>query len=244
MEKCYNKYLLFQNIRELSKKHNIKLGDIEKEAGVTVGYMSRLDKPSNATEPSLEFVLTAAKLLKTDVDSLININQSELSPNEQYVMNFLKKLTNDTSKDKICWELEKKDLLNTIPADNYSINPLFDSEYFKDYPGYDGFVYKMIFNSNLYGKSTTISGNCYNTHISNDCILYVMKVNNVFSADTDAIEMWLYEVTSAKRKFLTSTVDYTLSNYVNVLYQAIETNAQHPTIDSDFKSAIDAFMKK
>ena len=59
--KNFNKYTCFNNIRALLKVNpDVKIGMIEKEAGVRLGYMSRLEKPDNSSEPTLEFVATAA----------------------------------------------------------------------------------------------------------------------------------------------------------------------------------------
>ncbi len=63
--KNFNKTLCFSNIRELLRQHpEVKIGQIEKEAGIRLGYMSRLEKEGNTAEPSMEFIVTAAKLLK------------------------------------------------------------------------------------------------------------------------------------------------------------------------------------
>ena len=62
--KNFNKSLCFSNIRELLRQNpDVKIGQIEKEAGIRLGYMSRLEKEGNKSEPSMEFIVTAAKLL-------------------------------------------------------------------------------------------------------------------------------------------------------------------------------------
>ena len=70
--KNFNKFLLFSNIRELLKASDIKIGQIEKEAGLQNGYMSRLEKLDNSTDPSAEFLVTVSKLLKVSIDSLVS----------------------------------------------------------------------------------------------------------------------------------------------------------------------------
>lgn len=53
--KNFNKYTCFNNIRALLKVNpDVKIGMIEKEAGVRLGYMSRLEKPDNSSEPTLD----------------------------------------------------------------------------------------------------------------------------------------------------------------------------------------------
>lgn len=95
--KNFNKTLCFSNIRELLRQNpDVKIGQIEKEAGIRLGYMSRLEKDGNTSEPSMEFVVTAAKLLKVSVDTLISVDLTGLTPTEQYITSFFDKLKEDT----------------------------------------------------------------------------------------------------------------------------------------------------
>ena len=48
-----------------------------------MGYMSRLEKPDNSSEPTLEFVATAAKMLGVSIDFLISANIDEVTPTEK-----------------------------------------------------------------------------------------------------------------------------------------------------------------
>ena len=73
------------------KNPDVKIGQIEKEAGIRLGYMSRLEKDGNTSEPSMEFVVTAAKLLKVSVDTLISVDLTGLTPTEQYITSFFDK---------------------------------------------------------------------------------------------------------------------------------------------------------
>ena len=70
----------------------MKIGQIEKEAGIRLGYMSRLEKEGNTAEPSMEFIVTAAKLLKVCIDTLISVDLTGLTPTEQYIVSFFDKL--------------------------------------------------------------------------------------------------------------------------------------------------------
>ena len=55
--KNFDKKLCLKNIRDLLKdKPEVKIGQIEKDAGVSAGYMSRLEKPDNNAEPSMNFI--------------------------------------------------------------------------------------------------------------------------------------------------------------------------------------------
>ena len=71
----YDKYQVFSNIRyHLNKNPNVKIGQIEKAAGIRLGYMARLIKEDNNTEPSVKFICKAAQMLGVSVDQLIYSN--------------------------------------------------------------------------------------------------------------------------------------------------------------------------
>ncbi len=69
--KNFNKTLCFSNIRELLRQNlDVKIGRLKRKRGIRLGYMSRpAEKDGNTSEPSVEFVVTAAKLLKVSVDT-------------------------------------------------------------------------------------------------------------------------------------------------------------------------------
>ena len=117
-KKHFDKYLLFQNIRELMKGTEIKLGQIEKEAGCQPGYMSRLDKTDSATDPTAEFIITAAQILGVSVDVLLNVTIKEMSANELYMVRFLEKLIRDTIGEKLSWVKEPL----------YSLQDIYENE--------------------------------------------------------------------------------------------------------------------
>lgn len=103
-EKNFNKALCFSNIRELLyQKTDIGIGQIEKAAGLRLGYMARLEKEGNTAAPSMEFVVTAAKLLGVSVDMLISIDLIKLTPTERYLAKFLDKLKKKTLKGEVEW---------------------------------------------------------------------------------------------------------------------------------------------
>lgn len=129
--KNFNKHRCLENIRFLLKeKTDIKIGQIEKEASVSPGYMSRLEKDGNTSEPSMEFIVSAAKLLKISIDSLISVDFTGLTPTEQYLVNFFDKLKDDTLKDRLDWNIETASSLNRMESDmnGYVDHPLFNYE--------------------------------------------------------------------------------------------------------------------
>lgn len=89
----FNKGICFSNIRLLLKQNSdVKIGQIEKDVGVRLGYMPRLEKTENTSEPSIGFVVTAAKFLGVGLDTLLLVDLSGLTPTEQYLVSFIDKL--------------------------------------------------------------------------------------------------------------------------------------------------------
>ena len=243
--KHYNKLVLFYNIRNISKKKNIKLGDIEKEAGVAPGYMSRLDKDFRSADPSLEFVCTAAKMLDTSIDSLLNSNLLKLSPNEEYIMNFINNLITKTESGILPWNIEKAEYLNRLSESAKGTHILFVPDEFNDYQARRSMQEtKMIFKSASFGKNTLICGDGFNLELPNSCRIYIMKIASSVSKSDQEIELWMYNSNNYKKKLLISTANENLRDKIFMLYETVSKNAQRPTIDKDFKISIDAFMEK
>lgn len=105
--KHFRKDYFISNFKRLTAMKKVKIGDIETEALLTPGYLSRLDKDGNVTDPNIEFVVTAADMLGVTVDELIRGDIAELTETEQFILNFLNKLIKDTREDSINWLTEK-----------------------------------------------------------------------------------------------------------------------------------------
>ncbi len=113
--KKFDKQRCLENIRALIKdRPDIKIGQIEKEAGVSAGYMSRLEKAEKGADPSIEFIVTAAEILGTSVDDLIFSRIGEMSSSEKMVLDFINKIKEDTIERSFNWIKERKELFSVI----------------------------------------------------------------------------------------------------------------------------------
>lgn len=249
--KHFDKYLLFQNIRELMKGTEIKLGQIEKEAGCQPGYMSRLDKTDSATDPTAEFIVTAAQILGVSVDVLLNVTIKEMSANELYMIRFLEKLIRDTIGEKLNWVKEPLYALQDIyeDEDGRIWHPLFDS--YQDIGiNSGGNTYQtiqMYFPSEAFGRKTAIAGDCYHLELKNNATLYFMYVTEEGSADDEegkcAFELWMYNKKSGASFLCSDHVGkQTINKLVFNLWITIEQYMTRPHVNKDHKSIIDAFM--
>lgn len=249
--KNFDKNICFSNIRFLLKeKPDIKIGQIEKEASVRLGYTARLEKPDNTSEPSIEFVMSAAKLLGVSLDTLLMVDLMELTPTEQYLVTFVDKLKADTIADKIGWNKEVADELNRPSYDMNGVpeHPLISDETFLeesecDYPQQ---VERMVFVSNAYGPTTYINGDCFNLRLKNGTYLYLMNISKSVHRINDlsafAKEIWIYKPGVSKQFLLGTRDDSRIAKLVESLYEVVSERNKHPKIQKEIKAVIDAFM--
>ena len=114
-----DKYRLLQNIKIMAKRKNIKIGDLEANAQVSKGYLSRLSSPDSGS-PSLESMLLIADQLGTTLQVLIDANLSDVGESNQLSIEFLNKMIVDTQNEKITWHW-----VSTSDVEDYrSISPL------------------------------------------------------------------------------------------------------------------------
>ena len=248
--KNFNKYVCFSNIRELLKASEAKIGQIEKSAGCQAGYMSRLDKPGNTSEPSVEFIVTAAKMLGASLDALVMTDLAEMTPTEKYLVGFFQKLQSDTIADKLDWMTETADSLNRMESDinGYVEHPLFSYETFYEEgeTEYPNEVNRIVFVSDSFGPRTAINGDCYNLRLKGGSYLYLMdickSVYRIGDADAFAMEIWMYNTGSGCQLLASSKKVSPLSPLVGPLVATVRERVKHPKIKKDLKMAIDAFM--
>ena len=213
--------------------------------------MSRLEKGDNAAEPSVEFIVTAAKLLNVTVDTLISIDLAGLTSTEKYLVNFIEKLKNDTLGRKLNWNIETEFELTRQLVDNNgrSMHPLFTLETFYratecEYPEE---VTDNVYVSKTFGPNTSINGDCYNLRLKNGSTLYLMdlvkdvhKINDKKAFVKEAV---MY-VPHGKTQVLATTHDEnTMARLLDELYSIVKEHMKHPQVNNDVMNAIDAFMK-
>ena len=252
LHKNFNKSICFSNIRELLKDNpDVKIGQIEKEAGIRLGYMSRLEKGDNTAEPSVEFIVTAAKLLNVSVDTLITMDLANLTPTEKYLVSFIEKLKSDTIQDKINWSIETPFELSRCGVDcnGECDHPLFSVETFyrESECEYPDEVTETVYVSKTFGPNTSINGDCYNLRLKNGSIFYLMDlvkdVHRVGDKSAYVKEAIMY-VPYKKTQVLATTKDeYPIGQLLEELFLAVKERMKHPQVSNDVMTAIDAFMK-
>lgn len=140
-----DKNLLYSNIKLKISEANKKIGDVEVEAGMTAGYLSKLQKDDSKNNNILDFVVSVSEILGISVDSLVHIDFSSLTKTEKYFADFINKLIRETTEGELCWDKETMNNLNDFSY-QYS-HPLF--EITERYSNYEPkkMAYKSLFSA-------------------------------------------------------------------------------------------------
>lgn len=244
----FDKDILFGNIAYLLKEKEKKIGELESDAGVSLGYISRTSKEENA-KPGIEFIARVADVFKVSMDTLLKVKLYDMTATEKYILSFLEKLNQDTVQGELDWKIESPDSLNYQQNDfnGNPIHPLFEYKEFyvdseSDYPNQ---VHGNVFSSRAFGNNTWISDDCFNLEINGGVTVYVMSfsktVGNSYDRNCNGKEVWLYSY--EKPEYLCgNSLDNSLGFLVDNLYSSIVDYSKHPKINKQFKKAIDSFM--
>lgn len=249
MSEEFNKKRMFDNISFMLKEYGKKIGEIEASAGVSPGYISRTSKEENA-KPGIDFIVNIANALDTSIDTLLNVNMTELTPTEKYLVSFLEKLKKDTVDDKIIWNIESADCLNRQEPDmnGYVEHPLFSYETFFEQSEieYPEEVSRVVMTSKSFDCHTYITGECYNLEMKNHAILYIMNISKSVHYTNDltayAKEIWMYKPQTGSKFLCSNKESSSLANMVEDLYRTVAERSKHPKISSDLRYIIDSFM--
>ena len=250
--KNFNKSLLFRNIRELLKQNpEVKLGQIEKEAGCQPGYMSRLEKAGNTSDPSAEFIVTAAKLLGVSVDTLINSKIGGITSTEEYLLHFIDCLIDDTRAGILKWNRETVKALHRIePLFDIDIDsddtthPLFRREVIDTIVGSEG---KASYDSYFMPDEVIdTAGDCFNAELSGtSASIYVMSCENLEELEGEDqvfLEMYIVNGTSIEPVCCSVLANDMIKEKMEVLYSEIEIYLTHIHLDTSTISLMGLYL--
>lgn len=176
----FDKTLLGKNIKFLATQKGIKVGDIEAEAGVSTGYLSRLANEDNKNNfPIMDLIFLISKKFDVSINTLLSVDFSNLTPNEILLSQFFDKLNKDTENNKIIWELDSKVKLESVKQNGG--HPLFFQHQHDPFFSYHSF----------FDQDVEISGDSYKVCIENKW-LFFMAVSNSESANIDFELYFIY----------------------------------------------------
>lgn len=248
MAKKFDSDTFFKNINYLLKAKGIKIGELESYAEVSTGYVSRVKKEENS-KPGIDFIVKVAEKFEVTVDDLIGVEMEKLTNTENYIINFLNKLIEDTQSEKLMWERESPDYLGHVETDQYG-NPYHDLLSIQEVTFINGRVQTsrdaIVFDSNSFGVQTRINGDCYNLRLKNDATLYLMDIAKIptdYEEEVQYAKEILMILPKRGRQFLCSSTSNVFKEKIDTLFATITEYFQHPLIKTDFRNIIDAFMQ-
>lgn len=137
----FDKTKLLQNIRFLALKKGVKIGELESEAGVSVGYISRMLKMEDSSSASLmDLAILASDKFGVSLNALAQTDLSEMLPNELYLAKFFLRLEKQTTEGLLSWTYEPKQML--LGTSSEPKPQIFSSPYPEDY----GMYFRSDFN--------------------------------------------------------------------------------------------------
>ena len=249
MGKSFDKNLMLANIYYLIKEQGRKIGEVENDAGMSSGYLSRVSK-DQFTKPGIDFIFNVANILKVSIDTLVGVDLTALTPTEEYLLRFMEKLRDDTTSDKLDWKRESSESLNRLQSDeNGEVgHPLFSLETFEDFGQYEvpERITEVVFVSHTFDCYTFIDGDCYSLRLKNGSHIHLMHIakRRYSSGDPNAhaIEMWM--TGDNGKQYLCSNIENTpLSKLLTGLYTVVSDYSKHPKVMKELRYVIDAFMK-
>lgn len=248
----FDKRRCMSAIYAIAKEKGVKIGDLEREANVSAGYLSKLNREENTSPPSVELLLAAARVLGVTIDMLVYSEYEGLSPNEKYVLKFLDKLAADTLSGALQWEKEtKKQLLNVEcgydGGDARSVHPLFKAA---EVPVEAG---KRRLESRYYSRffpdgDTEIAGDGFHAGLSpSDADIYIMKVDNEdanMGIGYDQFEVYLVRKGSITPLCCSEYVCNEVSRQIQNLYRVVADADANIGINDEVKGIIDLYMNE
>lgn len=247
MMESFNPKLLFANIEYLIKSEHRKIGEVESQAGVSAGYISRTGK-DGGSRPGIDFIMNIARVLHVSVDTLLQVELASLTPTEHYVLSFLEKLKRNTRQEALAWERVPAGSLNNLKY-GLATHPLFDLRTFREEKEsrYPEEVSRLVFVSRSFDVHTTIHGDCFQLELQNGACVHLMNISKSHDhlGDRHAVakEVWM-SLPREEPQYLGS--DYQgdkLAAVIHSLYEEVAANTKHPKLKPAFRHAIDSFMR-
>lgn len=247
----YNRARMLANIYSIAKAKNVKIGDLESAAGVSTGYISRLAKDENKGALTVEVLVAIAKKLDVSLDALVLTDDGQLSQNEMEMLRFLDKMTVDTERYDLEWNLFDPRTQDDSFLFDHPLFRIKDDGYEEDDNGRPHyFKYTQYESRFLPPKEASIDGNCYCASIDDfsNSSIFIMRLtvsgNNRFASET-VYEIYFIDRSNNVSPVLCSKItQQQITDAVERLYLAIEGARSHLTISARTKSVISRYLSK
>lgn len=250
--KRFKRQLCLNNVDYLLAKQNKKLGELESNSGNRPGYLSRMKSGKSSSDPSIEFLMTAAEEFNVPIELLIAADLTQMTATEEFIIEFMNKLIEDTQSDGLVWTRETMSDLENMESYNGCVNhPLYVVEEHNDDLGYhETIVYKSCFFPNSNAKPC---GDCYNAYLpGTNNHIYIMKCakgdDRIQGGREVYYEIYMVDVDKyghglTKKIGNTLEMNSAIVVIVESLVKNIITSLNRVHIESDVRNVIDAYLK-
>lgn len=239
----YNKQQLMTNLNYYIKLRNVKVGDLEEAAGVSVGYLSRWKKDGNDnSSPTVETLSIMAEKLNVSLDILCYVDIISLTPTELKLLEYLNRFIRKTEAGDFVWERITKH-----QAESTSPNGIIGG---KQYPFMEDvspdlyhfkLVYKSLFDDNI----ASIEGDIYKL-VKGMQTIYITKIGRTIkNSNKDSIQYELYLDTYNGLKKICNVDENTktdIDNVIKNLYEIASVSARTVKLDENLQNELDKFF--
>ena len=230
----FDKTLLGKNVKFLATQKGIKVGDIEAEANVSAGYLSRLANEDNKNSfPIMDLIFLVSKKFDVSINTLLSVDFSNLTPNEILLSQFFDKLNKDTENNRIIWELDSKEKL----------------EAYKQQGGHHLFYqgqYDTCYNyHSLFDQEIEIAGDSYKVFIGNKWLFFMtVKKPNSLNVDYELYFIYRYNYATAPEveKICKVNPESDLYNQIVDLRSVAAESSRHVKLSDSVLSTINNYL--
>ena len=244
----YSKNRLIDNVYSLARARQIKIGEMETQAGVSPGYFSRLRQGEKNAAPGADFLLALAEALGVSVDTLLSFDLNEATEAETALHRYMEKLTRETDGRKISWREDPYGYLENplMNPDGTTPHPLFET--LPDDAGQESpLYYASIFRP---GLKTLVPVATYGCVFPGGRTLYVVEVWNdgddpASPGDWTEIELLMTGPGKYDRvPFCHTDHDHPsrLDEEMKRLLNAAKDSATHPYLTEEARELINVYL--
>lgn len=245
----FDKKRCIDNIYAIAKAKGLKIGDIEEKAGVSKGYLSRINKEDSTSIPGIDLLASIADQLGVGIDYLVNFPRDTLTPNEEFVFQFIDRLAKQTTAGKMDWVVESAAVLeadNDTEVDNplVSVTMNYSEEFNTQY-------HTHVYTSMIYSAAVRVKDSCYHAELPDgksevylNAVSYYVEneENHIFSTWTDRI-IEVYIVQRGIRPVCsTYYLRDELKKAVEDLYTAVSSSPSHIGLEQSTKEIMRSFL--
>lgn len=254
-----SKDLFVENIHTLAKLYGLKIGEVEDRAGISKGYVSRLKKAEEATNIQKDTVKKIAEVFGCSPEAILCYNLKNMNKDDIYYFDFVRKLYEDTGRNKIVWEsVSARDFLSEEEYKGSPFKYFYERDCSTDDDGnrMDGYSWRTKF---LYDSETNqyaSVGRCglWTCRIDTDAKLVLINTEIWDVEDREYYNVenqngWYAELYLQKGEtFMPLCAAYRdngLADLLIALWEKIQRGEEfRPSLTDEIRAVIDGYMGK